>query len=112
MRSRYLITLVVLGVSLIIVSSLSAQESAQEFGETVMDTKRVEDLKDIQARHEDSIMDIPGVVGIGIGLTVDGKDMAFIVYVEKLMPSARAQVPDHIEGVPVRMIESGIFKAY
>jgi hypothetical protein len=112
MRSRNLITLMVLGVSLIMVSSLSAQESAQKLGEAVVDMNRVEELKGIQATNEDIVMDIPGVVGIGIGLTEDGKDMAFIVYVEKLTPSVKSQVPGSIEGVPVRLIESGIFEAY
>jgi hypothetical protein len=104
MRSRYLIVLTVLGVSLIMVSLA--------LGEGVVDIQRVEELKAVQARHEDGVMGIPGVVGIGIGLTEDGKDLAFIVYVEKLTAAVKAQVPDRIEGVPVRMIESGIFKAY
>ena len=104
MRSRYLIVLTALGVCLIMVSLT--------LGEGVADIQRVEELKEVQARHEDRVMGIPGVVGIGIGLTEDGQDLAFIVYVEKLTPSIKAQVPARIEGVPVRLIESGIFKAY
>lgn len=93
-------------------SLASPQNSSQGPEEGVVEIKRVEELKGIQERHEDSVMNIPGVVGIGIGLTEDGKDLAFIVYVEKLTPAVEAQVPDRIEGVPVRIIESGIFKAY
>jgi hypothetical protein len=94
------------------VSLASPQNSSEQPEEGAMDRKRVEELRGIQARHEDSIMNIPGVVGIGIGLTEDGKDLAFIVYVEKLTLAVEAQVTDRIEGVPVRLIESGIFKAY
>ena len=113
MKKRILIFFMVLGVSFfIVVSLIHAQESTQKLGEGVVNIQRVEELKEVQARHEDGVMGIPEVVGIGIGLTEDGKDLAFIIYVEKLTPSVKAQVPDHLEGVPVRMIESGIFKAY
>lgn len=89
----------------------SAGYTQQSRGGAV-DLQRIEELKVIQARNEDQIMSIPGVVGIGIGLTEEGKDLAFIVYVEKLTPNIKARVSDQIEGVPVRLIESGIFKAY
>ncbi|MFX0201119.1 MAG: hypothetical protein ACFFCW_33795 [Candidatus Hodarchaeota archaeon] len=39
---------------------------------------RVEELKGIQTRHEDSVINIPGMVGIAIALTEDSKDLAFI----------------------------------
>ena len=57
-------------------------------------------------------MNIPGVVGIGIGLTEDGKGLGFVVYCEKLTPEVRALVPNHLQDVPVRVIESGRFRAY
>lgn len=112
MKKKSLIFSMVLGVSFAILSLVCAQGSAQELGGGVVSMERVEELKEIQARHEDGIMDIPGVVGIGIGLTEDGADLAFIVYVEKVTSSVKVKVPSHVEGVPVRMIESGIFKAY
>jgi len=102
----------ILGVSLFMVSLAYTQENIQKIGEGVVDTQRVEELKAVQARHEDGVMNIPGVVGIGIGLTDDGKDLAFIVYVERLTSAMKANVPDSIENVPVRLIESGVFKAY
>lgn len=85
---------------------------AQQSRGGAVDLQRIEELKVIQARNENQVMSIPGVVGIGIGLTEDGKDLAFIVYVEKLTPRIKARVSGQIEEVPVRLIESGIFKAY
>jgi hypothetical protein len=112
MKKKSLIFLMIFGVSFVILSLVCAQQGTQELRRGVVSIERVEELKEIQARHEDNIMGIPGVVGIGIGLTEDGADLAFIVYVEKLTSSVEVQVPNRIEGVPVRMIESGIFKAY
>lgn len=112
MKLRNLLCLIVLGV--FFVSAAYAQEEnntaqSQLPGVTL---QQVEALKSVQARHENSVFAIPGVVGFGIGLNESGQGPAFIVYVEKLTDSMQAQVPYNIEDVPVRVIESGIFKAY
>jgi hypothetical protein len=73
---------------------------------------RIEKLKTIQARHEAQIMRIRGVVGIGIGLAENGQDMALVVYCEKITDQLISEVPKSIEGVPVRLVESGRFEAY
>jgi hypothetical protein len=78
----------------------------------LMDPRRVEVLREVQERNENRVLAIPGVVGIGIGPTQDGKGLAFIVYVEKLTPEMRGRLPVDIEGIPVRLYESGIIKAY
>jgi hypothetical protein len=70
-------------------------------------------LAEIQARHEDRLFAIPGVVGMGIGQTEDGTAAAFIVYTEKkLAAKSRAQIPAFLEGIPLRIIQSGGFVAY
>ena len=66
----------------------------------------------LELRKEDAILNVPGVVGMGIGLTEDGKGLAFLVYCKELSPEARALGPHHLRGVPVRVIESGVFTAY
>lgn len=73
---------------------------------------RIEELRTIQARHEARIMRIPGVVGVGIGLAENGQDMALIVYCEKMTAAVISKVPKTIEGVSVRLIESGRFEAF
>lgn len=72
---------------------------------------RVETLKQIQARHESAILAVSGVVGIGIGSADDGKDLELVVFCKKLTNTLRAQLPAKIEGVPVRLVESGPFEA-
>ncbi|NIM99906.1 MAG: hypothetical protein GTO24_18095 [candidate division Zixibacteria bacterium] len=72
---------------------------------------RLERLKNIQERHEGSIMSLADVVGIGIGSGKDGQGYEFVVYSERLGPEITRQVPQQIEGVPVRLKESGPFKA-
>ncbi len=73
---------------------------------------RLEGLKEIQKRHEERIMSIPNVVGIGIGFGKDGESYEFVVYCKKLRPEITRQVPQQLEGVPLRLKESGSFKAH
>lgn len=112
MKNKCLILSVFLVVLFSMVCAAYSQDDSRMPGNSMVNLDRVEALKVIQARNENRVLEIPGVVGIGIGLAEDGKDLAFIVYVEKLTSAVRAQAPVHIEGVPIRMIESGVFKAY
>ena len=112
MRIKSLALAIALSGSLFTASWVSAQVRSLESDKVVVDQARVELIKGIQERNEQKVMNIPGVVGIGIGLTEDGKELCFIVYLEKVTASARATVPVRIEGVPVRIVESGIFEAY
>ena len=73
---------------------------------------RLERLKKIQQKHEDQIMAVPEVVGIGIGLAESGDDYEFIVYCKKIVPGVQEKLPQLLDGVPVRLIESGPFEAY
>ena len=61
-------------------------------------------LKEIQDRHQDEVLQIPGVQGIGIGLDQNGLGFVFHVYVTA---QATATVPRAIEGVPVQLVETG-----
>jgi hypothetical protein len=69
-------------------------------------------LQEIQARQEEDILSIHGVVGIGIGLAENTGELGFIVYLKELTEENRALIPDQLEGFPVRIIESGEFEAY
>lgn len=66
----------------------------------------------VQARHEAAVMGLPDVVGMGIGMAESGLGPAIIVYVKSLTASTRNAVPRQLEGVPVRVIESGEFTAF
>ena len=74
--------------------------------------RRIAYLEAIRAKEEKHILSIPGVIGFGIGLMEDGKTLGFIVYCEALTPEVQSQVPRYLKNIPVRLIESGVFKAY
>lgn len=69
----------------------------------------VPSIADVLQRHTDSLMAIPGVVGVGQG----GRHGAPTVYVMvvQLNDSVRRALPDSIEGYAVEIVESGEIKA-
>lgn len=52
-------------------------------------------IEDVQARHEDSIMNVPGVVGVGIG-ECNGQ-LCLKVFLEEETPESK-NIPSEIEG--------------
>jgi hypothetical protein len=67
---------------------------------------------DVRARHETAVMSAPGVVGMGVGLDESGQGPAIIVYLKTMTAEARSAIPSQLEGIPVRMIESGEIVAH
>ena len=59
-------------------------------------------------RHEDAIMRLAGVLGLGVGMSdlVPG-DAAVEVYVERDTPARRRAIPAWLDGVGVRVVETG-----
>jgi len=68
-------------------------------------------LKDLQARHEDAIMAVPGVVGMGIGLAPDGSHRLEI-YVKKKTPALLQRLPQTLDSEKVQVIETGEVRAF
>jgi len=62
-----------------------------------------------QNRHE--LMSKPGVLGVGLGALEDNSQAAVIVYVDKTS-SAKPQLPERADDVPVRVIFTDPFIAY
>jgi hypothetical protein len=95
------------------VGAPAAASSGVAMGNATSKTNpELERLKAIQERHEEEILGIEQVAGIGIGLSPDGKSYQFIVYCEKLSKRLQQQVPKQLEGVPVQLKVSGPFVAY
>lgn len=65
-------------------------------------------IKDVKERHEDELMTLPEVTGVGIGQNEIG-DEAIIVYLQD--QSAAAQLPSKIEGFEVLPQVTGIIDA-
>jgi hypothetical protein len=66
----------------------------------------------VQRWNEDRILDIPGVVAMGVGRTASGPQEAVLkVLVENPEHANMNAIPDVIEGVPVEIEVSGPFRA-
>ncbi|MBI4493735.1 MAG: hypothetical protein HY690_13165 [Chloroflexi bacterium] len=59
-----------------------------------------------QGRHQASLFQAPGVVGVGVG-----RGPAIEVYLAQDSEQARRQIPPQLESVPVRVIVTGEFQA-
>ncbi len=59
-------------------------------------------------RHEQAIMRINGVVGIGVGASdVAPGEAVLEVYVKKATPAIRGAIPAQLDNVPVKVVETG-----
>jgi hypothetical protein len=65
------------------------------------------DILELKKKEEKNLMDIPGVVGVGIGR---GSAERIRVYVEKLIPEIEAKIPKAIDGVATEIMEIGKIK--
>jgi hypothetical protein len=66
-------------------------------------------VEDVKARHESSLMDMPGVVGVGIGEC--DKKPCIKVYLEKDSLELRNRIPKELEGFRVDIEVTGPFEA-
>ena len=66
----------------------------------------------VRDRYEGQLMSIAGAVGTGIGAADQPGEPAIEVYLEKLTPQAQAGAPKKVEGISVKLVESGGFVAY
>lgn len=66
-------------------------------------------IADVLKRHTDSLMAIPGVVGVGRG-EKNGAPTVYVM-VERMTDSLRRSLPDSIEGYAVQVNVTGEIKA-
>lgn len=92
---------------LVPLSQALAQRPTDE-GITV-DEAQMSAAKTAQAKHQKSLLKQPGVHGVGIGLMEDGKRVGIHVFVDK---GKSKEVPKELDGVPVKVIETGRFKKH
>jgi hypothetical protein len=65
---------------------------------------------DTRAAHSAALFDITGVVGSGVGLDADGEPV-IEVYISSSQLPADSPIPDVIDGVPTRIVATGIIQA-
>lgn len=74
----------------------------------------LEEITVIKNRHEKSILKLPNVIGVGIGLenpdspTPDEEELSIIITVKE--PTAPNALPTELEGVPVRILNVGTLR--
>jgi hypothetical protein len=73
-----------------------------------MSQKKIEEVASV---WEKRLMDIPGVMGIGVGLTKDLSQVCIKVYVSREDSKQAEQIPKEIEGYPVEVEIRKPFKA-
>ncbi len=103
-----------LGVSIEGISSYCTSGSEMA-GQLQLPTSQraFETTRGVKERHEKAISQIEGVVGTGIGLseTVSGETV-IEVYVKKPIETMSLALPNALEGVPVKIVETGEILAY
>jgi hypothetical protein len=68
-------------------------------------------IQQVKAKHENRLMEIPGVVSVGIGKDKSG-NMAIIVGVDRPRSDTAAQLPRQLDGYPVVVEVVGSIKAH
>ena len=73
----------------------------------------VDAVRKVKEKHEAKLLSVPGVVGVGIGHSEKTLGQAAIeVYVKESASALRSQLPTSLEGVEVKVIETGEIQAY
>ena len=61
--------------------------------------------EDVLVKNQDRLMAIPGVVGVGLGESQGAP--AILVMVNQLTPELKTQIPRQLDGVNIKIEESG-----
>jgi hypothetical protein len=94
-------------------SATAASQSAEESGMQSFDLPQhaVDHASRVLEQNRHDLMSRPGVLGVGLGATEDNSAPAIVVYVDKTS-SARPELPQQVDNVPVRVILTDPFIAY
>jgi hypothetical protein len=68
------------------------------------------DINAVLRAHDQELMQMPGVVGIYVGLLDDGATPCLKVMVERKTPELERKIPKSLEGYPVVLDETGIIR--
>jgi hypothetical protein len=94
------------------VSVFSDQDGREKRGSKVT-KEQFRRAEKVLAAHEARLLSLPGVVGVGIGMTKKGDQPAIHVYlnVKAAGGESPTAIPKQIDKVPVRVIETDEIKA-
>jgi hypothetical protein len=78
-----------------------------------VDPAAIAAVRRVKERHEGRLMATPGVVGVGIGASERAIGQPAIeIYVKQATGSLRRELPQSLEGVEVKIVETGEIRAY
>lgn len=69
-------------------------------------------IEEVREAWEERLMAMPGVTGVGIGLTKDRRERCIKVYASREAAAGATQPPKEIEGYPVEVEIRGAFRAW
>jgi hypothetical protein len=73
----------------------------------------VDAVRRVKERHEGRLLALPGVIGVGVGVSEKLREQAAIeVYVIQATESLKQALPKSLDGVEVKTIETGEIHAY
>ena len=70
-----------------------------------------EELRALKRRHSAQLLGLRGVCGVGIEKDESG-DLVLAVHLDSSDPNAGKDVPDTIEGQPIKRVKSGPFTKF
>lgn len=68
----------------------------------------VSTIQEVKDAHAEAWMELPGVVGVGIGLCDD--EACIRVFLARPSPEAERAIPDRVDGYPVDLEVTGSFR--
>ena len=82
-------------------------------GQRTVEKDALRMAEEVLAANEAKLMGIPGVIGVGMGLTEHGDKPAIHVYVQTQVTGGTvpAAIPKQINNVPIRIIETDEIRA-
>lgn len=67
-------------------------------------------IQKVQEEYTDSLMAIPGVLGVGIGK--EGNGDCIVIFVNKLTKDLKKELPKELENYPVKIEQTGEFRKF
>jgi hypothetical protein len=68
-----------------------------------------QEAHDVKSRHSNELLSKPGVSGVGVEKDETGQ-FVILVYLDSNDPGVQQQLPQDIEGFPVKSVFSGPFR--